>query len=425
MNLRKRAVGGIIVAGSLVMMCTIAEAGPVAGQKEGTQAQTEVNVETVALKTDGTAGVIVCFNQVESGALNYLGASEITVAYVSKDMVAAAEEAGEEEQTSEEEQPSGEEQISEEEQPSEEEQISEEEQLWQNRLMADVDEYLNIRAAADENAEVVAKLYKGDVAEIIEAGDEWTHIRSGNADGYVYNAYCVSGMDAYAYATANFDTKAEVATEALRIRSEASTEADVVTTAYEGASLTVDADAEAVDGWVAVECKGQTGYVSADYVTTELTLGEAVTIEEEQAEQARLAAEEAAKAAAQTTEIATVQKEAAAANVDEVTLLAALIQCEAGSECYEGQVAVGAVVMNRVRSGSYPGSISGVIYESGQFSPAASGSLATTIANGPSASCVQAAQEAINGTDNTGGAVSFRRASSGHTGVVIGNHVFF
>ncbi len=99
--------------------------------------------------------------------------------------------------------------------------------------------------------------------------------------------------------------------------------------------------------------------------------------------------------------------------MDDVTLLAALIQCEAGNECYEGQLAVGAVVMNRVRSGRYAGSIYGVIYQAGQFPPAGRGSVASIAANGPKSSCIQAAQEAINGADNTGGATCFSRASRG------------
>ena len=114
-----------------------------------------------------------------------------------------------------------------------------------------------------------------------------------------------------------------------------------------------------------------------------------------------------------------------AASYDDVTILAALIQCEAGNECYDGQVAVGAVVCNRVRSGGYPGSVYGVVYQSGQFTPAARGSVASVAASGPNASCIQAAQAALAGTDNTGGALSFRPTSSGRGGVVIGNHVFF
>ena len=119
------------------------------------------------------------------------------------------------------------------------------------------------------------------------------------------------------------------------------------------------------------------------------------------------------------------QNASVAANCDEVTLLAALIQCEAGSECYEGQLAVGAVVMNRLRSGAYPSSLYDVIYQSGQFTPAGNGKVASVISSGVSGSCLQAAQEALSGVDNTGGALSFRRASSGQAGVVIGNHVFF
>lgn len=125
------------------------------------------------------------------------------------------------------------------------------------------------------------------------------------------------------------------------------------------------------------------------------------------------------------TEVTTVQNSAATASTDEVTLLAAIIQCEAGNEIYEGQVAVGAVVMNRVRSGSYPSSIYEVIYQSGQFPPAGNGSVARIVANGPKATCMQVAQEAIGGADNTAGAMYFKRASSGHAGVVIGNHVFY
>ena len=112
-----------------------------------------------------------------------------------------------------------------------------------------------------------------------------------------------------------------------------------------------------------------------------------------------------------------------AASYDDVTLLGALIQCEAGSEPYEGQLAVGAVVMNRLRCG-YAGSISGVIYQSGQFTPASNGMLSGVLSSGVSGSCIQAAQEAINGVDNVNGATSFRRAGSAE-GLVIGNHVFF
>lgn len=302
-------------------------------------------------------------------------------------------------------------------------QPNDEAEEWQDRLMADVNEFLYIRAEGSEDAEIVGKLYKGAVAQVAEVGDTWTHVTSGNVDGYVMNSYCLYGTDALNYANETFDVEAEIQTDGLRVRSSADPEASVLAAVSTGMSFPVDADAEAVEGWVAIDYKGSTGYVSAEYVTTELALGEAVTIEEEKERLAKEAAE-AAKSA-QVSSSGTVQNGAMAASVDDVTLLAALIQCEAGSESYEGQLAVGAVVMNRVRSGAYPGSIYGVIYESGQFTPAGSGSVASVAANGPKASCVQAAQQAISGADNTGGAVRFRGASSGQPGVVIGNHVFW
>ena len=303
--------------------------------------------------------------------------------------------------------------------------LSDEEKEWNNKLMADVDEFLYVRASGGADAEIIGKLYKGDVADVVESGDTWTHVVSGDVDGYVNNDYCVSGEDALAYAQENVETEAQVNTNGLRVRNEASEDASVITAVSEGTTLTVDTDAEAEDGWVAVKYKGQTAYVSADYVTTELALGEAVTIEEEKAALAKKAEEEAAAKAAQTTETSTVQNASVSASYDDVTLLAALIQCEAGNECYEGQLAVGAVVMNRLRSGAYPSSISGVIYQSGQFPPAGQGMVASIAANGPKSSCVQAAQQALGGSDNTGGATCFSRASSGRAGVVIGNHVFY
>lgn len=400
MSLKKRAVSGFIIAGSLVVMSTIA--GTV--NTEAVE-RTSVAVETrTDLATNGTAGIVVRLDQIEAEAFDGIDRIAASMEQNETDLVATAEEPVEE---------------------AAEEVMSEEELSWQNRLMANVDDFLYVRSAGDENAEIVGKMYKGDVAEIVEYGDTWTHITSGNVDGWVMNSYCVFGTDAMNYASENFDTSAEIQTNGLRIRREADTDGAVIAAVSTGTELTVNTDAETVDGWVAVEYGGETGYVSADYVTTDLELGEAITLAEEQEVIEKAKAEEEAKKSAQVASSGAVQSESVAASVDDVTLLAALIQCEAGNECYEGQLAVGAVVMNRVKSGSYPGSISGVIYQSGQFPPAGSGSVAAIASRGPKSSCVQAAQEAINGMDNTSGATRFARTSSGHAGVAIGNHVFY
>lgn len=76
-------------------------------------------------------------------------------------------------------------------------------------------------------------------------------------------------------------------------------------------------------------------------------------------------------------------------------------------------------------SGSFPNSISGVIYQSGQFTPARSGKLARVLSNGKiSSSCYQAAAEALAGADNTGGAKYFHAGTSG-SGLVIGSQIFY
>lgn len=470
MNLRKRAISGIMLAGSMVVMCAIADAAStVSAEAVAVVADTRTD-----LATDGTAGVVAQLNHVSTDAVEMAAAgveNSQTILVASADEEAQVAEDTEEASAVQEETVSVEESAqadSKEDETTQEadavedvqnadvdsetdtentvdventkdientketENIEDTENIqntenaeWQNRLMADVDEFLYVRASGDADAEIIGKLYKGDVADVVENGDTWTHVVSGDVDGYVNNDYCVSGEDALAYAQENIETEAQVNTNGLRVRNAASEDASVIVAVSEGTTLTVDTDAETEDGWVAVKYKGQTAYVSADYVTTELALGEAVTIEEEKAALAKKAEEEAAAKAAQTKETTTVQNASVSASYDDVTLLAALIQCEAGNELYEGQLAVGAVVMNRLRSGAYPSSISGVIYQSGQFPPAGQGMVASIAANGPKSSCVQAAQQALGGSDNTGGATCFSRASSGRAGVVIGNHVFY
>ncbi|MBO4910824.1 MAG: cell wall hydrolase [Lachnospiraceae bacterium] len=107
-------------------------------------------------------------------------------------------------------------------------------------------------------------------------------------------------------------------------------------------------------------------------------------------------------------------------------LLANLIYCEAGGEPYEGQVAVGAVVINRLLSAKYPDTITGVIYQRSQFSPAGSGRLAIALAqNKATSSCYQAADEAMRGVTNVGTCVYFRTPIEGLTGIQIGGHIFY
>lgn len=113
------------------------------------------------------------------------------------------------------------------------------------------------------------------------------------------------------------------------------------------------------------------------------------------------------------------------ARSEEIKMMAAMIQCEAGWEPYEGQVAVGAVIMNRVKSPLYPGTIQEVIYQPNQFSPSDSETFANLLAtNEIRQSCRDAATEAYLGANNVGEALYFRRVGT-KEGLVIGNHVFW
>lgn len=285
-------------------------------------------------------------------------------------------------------------------------------------VMAKVNEYANIRLEAAQDAEKVGVLYKDCGGDIVEQNGEWTKIKSGDVTGWIKNDYLYFGDEAAAIAKEVGVLTAYSKTQTLRVRKDPDMEAGIIGLLSEGQA--VEAIAEEGD-WVRVSYEGTTGYVSSEYVRVEFDLDTAESMESIKAREAA----ERARAEAEAKEKRNAQKEAVLTSASEVDILAALIQCEAGGEPYEGQVAVGAVVMNRVRCGGYPNSITEVIYASGQFVPASKGRMESLILNNNiKASCVQAANEVINGRCNVGDALHFRR-NNGREGLVIGNHVFW
>ncbi len=398
--------------------------------------------ENTQLEDNGIAGFAVTMNEYEVESADYLD-SLLSVEKEETYMVAAsAEDVSIEGQDAEETEVQDSAQTVADEKESAttdnaDETLTAEEKDWQDKLMADVKDFLYVRAEANVDSEIVGKLYKGDCALVKKQGKAWTKIASGSVKGYVKNEYCVFGQEAYAYAKKNCDTVAKVTIDGLRVRTSPAEDASVVKTVVAGDKFVVNKKAnKKTDEWVAVKVDGDTCYVSADYVTLSLDTGKAVTLEEEAAAQKaaeeKKAAEEAQKASSsssssngQTTTTSTTQNASLAASADEETLLAALVQCEAGGQGVQCMTAVGAVVINRVRSGSYPNSIYNVIYQRGQFGPASSGRLEQRLASGVSSSARQAARAALSGSDPTGGAKSFKLASSGHAGVVIGPIVFY
>ena len=157
-------------------------------------------------------------------------------------------------------------------------------------------------------------------------------------------------------------------------------------------------------------------------------------LEEEKLAQERAEAEAASRAAAAAGNnnsgsgdiTSNINKTPISYDTSDLAMLAAIIECEAGNQSYEGKLAVGSVVVNRVNSPRFANSISGVIYASGQFTPVASGRFTIVLSRGASASCVQAAQEVLNG-NVTINALYFHVYRSGIDtyGTVIGDHIFY
>lgn len=194
-------------------------------------------------------------------------------------------------------------------------------------------------------------------------------------------------------------------------------------------SLAAEKDAFTADtGLVQEEAEEGASWDFADTVTD--IQEDAVNQTKAAAEEAKRLAEEKAaqEAAAQAEKEAQEQAEQAQASsavnasASEQELLAALIFCEAGNQPYDGQVAVGAVVMNRVRSGSFPDTITDVIYQSGQFTPAMTGWLDSVLASdGYTDSAMQAAADALAGSNPIGDCLYF---STGGGGYQLGDHYF-
>ena len=279
-------------------------------------------------------------------------------------------------------------------------------------VMVNVQVAMNVRAEASEDSEKVGVLYKDCGGRILERKDGWTRLKSGDLVGWASDEYLLFGEEAEAMANDVGNLIVTIETETLCVRKEPHTDAEVLGLMAQDDELEIIEEVD--DDWISVEYDDQVGYVSAEYVDLDFHIDEGETLiaikkREEAERQAKL----------------TANRGAVVVGGDDTRLLAALIYCEAGNETYNGQLAVGAVVMNRVRSGAYPNTISGVIFASGQFTPALNGKVARVYTNGniPD-SCYQAATASINGETNVGGATHFRRAGN-HDGIQVDNQVFW
>ena len=154
-------------------------------------------------------------------------------------------------------------------------------------IATNINEYLNIRAEANLDSAILGKLYKNGAATVLETVGEWYKVTSGNVTGYIRAQYVTVGDEATCLAAAQ--RIGTVTTSSLRLRKEASTESGVRTLVSGGNKVTV-LD-ESIPGWLKVQYKSYTGYLSAEYVSVETTYSYAESKEEEAA---RKAAERAA-----------------------------------------------------------------------------------------------------------------------------------
>lgn len=194
--------------------------------------------------------------------------------------------------------------------------VTEEEQDFRGLVIAQVNNYVNVRSIPSEDGEIVGKLYDKSVGEFEEEVNGWYKITSGNCTGYVKAEYCVTGDEAQALAKQVGTTYAVVNTTTLKVRQEASTESAVLGLVPIEEELVV---VEELDGWVKVAIEEGDGYVSREYVNLRTDFVHAESKAEEEARLAEEAKErEEARAAAAATEATraaqaaeqTVQKQA-------------------------------------------------------------------------------------------------------------------
>lgn len=176
-----------------------------------------------------------------------------------------------------------------------------EEDIFRNLVIAQVNDYVNVRSMPSEEGEIVGKLYDDSVGTYISEENGWYQITSGSVTGYVKGEYCVTGDPAVELAREVGTRIATVTTTTLKVRTEPSLEASVLGLIPIDEQLVVS---EETEGWVKVDIEEGLGWVSADYVELHTEFVEAESKEEEEkrlakeAEERRRAREAAAASAA-------------------------------------------------------------------------------------------------------------------------------
>ena len=298
----------------------------------------------------------------------------------------------------------------------------------------DAKDMLDIHAEANTASAVVGQVMEDGHVAILAKYNDWVQIQAGEIAGWVPAENLVETEISNEEAVAANEQVIAERTGATASEDEFFAEEEVQQD--ETAALQAEASEAAQNEIEEVQAAEEAARIEAE-AQAKAAAEEAARIEAEaQAkaaaeEAARLAAEAQAKAAEEAARLeaeaqqAALAAQTAAISTEELKLLANIIYCEAGSESYVGKVAVGNVIMNRVKSASQPNTITEVVYAKGQFSPVRNGSLQRALSSDKAdAACYQAAIEALAGAQPVGGKLFFRR-NNGRSGQVIGHHVFY
>lgn len=286
----------------------------------------------------------------------------------------------------------------------------------------DAKDMLDIHAEANTASAVIGQVMEDGHVAILAKYNDWVQIQAGEIAGWVPAENLVETEISNEEAVAANEQVIAERTGATASEDEFFAEEEVQQD--ETAALQAEASKAAQNEIEEVQAAEEAARIEAE-AQAKAAAEEAARLAAEA--QAKAAAEEAAQleAEAQQAALAAQAAQTAAISAEELKLLANIIYCEAGSESYVGKVAVGNVIMNRVKSASQPNTITEVVYAKGQFSPVRNGSLQRALSSDKAdAACYQAAIEALAGAQPVGGKLFFRR-NNGRSGQVIGHHVFY
>ncbi|MDF2513352.1 MAG: hypothetical protein K0S04_3218 [Herbinix sp.] len=303
---------------------------------------------------------------------------------------------------------------------------------YANIGISNAKDFVYIRKDPSTDGEILGKLYRDSAATILRPEGDWYYVESGSVTGYIKAEFLTTGLSD-AELIADYSTQSiSVAVDGLNVREDKSQDAKRLTVIYQNEIYPV---IKVEDDWILIKLEDEhlQGYVLQEYSELIVKFKEAISKEEEEKE-LQLQAEAKAK-----EETAVKQSEAVDYASSDLKLLACLVHAEAGTQSYEGKLAVANVVLNRIKSSKYPDTLKAVIYQSGQFTVAASGSLDKQLNNYSNYSStsqlmsIKAAKTALQGANNIGSRLYFNSYKTalrkGYTeyesSVKLGDHLFW